>query len=168
MGSHVAHEEEFEVRRPVKTKDSSFHRKAVDVKCEIYEPQVHDSPAAPRPTAGPDTFIIRVLRFKWDKQSRVSKNSSYPFCPLQTAIAEKLIHANADVGHAELQHHNHTHLHPHEHAHAATPNPEGAVSTPRGPLGTVVNHPASPRSSPLARSCPGPPRHRLGIYRLRL
>lgn len=40
LGSHVAHEDQFEIRLPVGKKDSSFqHRKPVDVKCEIYEPQ---------------------------------------------------------------------------------------------------------------------------------
>ncbi|KAF7649246.1 hypothetical protein LDENG_00144500 [Lucifuga dentata] len=128
-GSHVAHEEVFEMRLPVKTKDSSFHRKPVDVKCEIYEPQA--------------------------------------------AVAEERAHANADDGHTEHQHHNHTHLHPHEHTHSATPSTAGpstdqAVSSPRGSLGTVVDHPASPRSSPTARSCPGPSRHHLGIDSLKL
>ncbi|XP_054458870.1 fetuin-B-like isoform X2 [Anoplopoma fimbria] len=40
LGSHVAHEDQFQIRLPDGKKDSSFHnRKAVDVKCEIYEPQ---------------------------------------------------------------------------------------------------------------------------------
>lgn len=40
LGSHVAHEEQFEVRLPAGKKDSSFqNRKAVEVTCEIYEPQ---------------------------------------------------------------------------------------------------------------------------------
>ncbi|XP_069572947.1 fetuin-B [Brachyistius frenatus] len=39
LGSHVAHEDQFEVRNLVGKKDSSFqHQKPVDVKCEIYEP----------------------------------------------------------------------------------------------------------------------------------
>ncbi|KAM9358236.1 fetuin-B [Symphorus nematophorus] len=38
LGSHVAHEDQFEIRLPVGKKDSSF-RKPVEVKCEIYEPQ---------------------------------------------------------------------------------------------------------------------------------
>eukprot|EP00064_Thunnus_orientalis_P006482 superscaffoldBa00000676_g6500 len=38
LGSHEAHEEQFEIRLPVGKKDSSF-RKPVEVKCEIYEPQ---------------------------------------------------------------------------------------------------------------------------------
>lgn len=126
-GSHVAQEEQFEMRLPVKTKDSSFHRKPVDVKCEIYEPQA--------------------------------------------AVAEESAHANTDDGHTEHQHHNHTHLHPREHTHSASPTgpgPDQAVSSRKGSLGTVVDRPASPRSSPATRSCPGPSRHHLGIDSLKL
>ncbi|XP_029286154.1 fetuin-B-like [Cottoperca gobio] len=40
VGSHVAHDEQFEIRLPVRKKDSSFkNRKSVEVNCEIYEPQ---------------------------------------------------------------------------------------------------------------------------------
>ncbi|XP_037624876.1 fetuin-B [Sebastes umbrosus] len=40
FGSHVAHEDQFEIRLPVGKKHSSFQdRKPVDVTCEIYEPQ---------------------------------------------------------------------------------------------------------------------------------
>lgn len=40
QGSHVAHEDQFEIRNPVGKKDNSFqNRKPVEVKCEIYEPQ---------------------------------------------------------------------------------------------------------------------------------
>ncbi|KAI3368469.1 hypothetical protein L3Q82_025480 [Scortum barcoo] len=40
LASHIAHEEQFEIRLPVGKKDSSFqNQKAVEVKCEIYEPQ---------------------------------------------------------------------------------------------------------------------------------
>lgn len=42
-GTHVAYEEELEMRPVVK---AFPFRKAVDVKCEIYEPQVPASPAA--------------------------------------------------------------------------------------------------------------------------
>ncbi|XP_070688757.1 fetuin-B-like [Pempheris klunzingeri] len=39
-GSHMAHEEEFEIRLSVGKKDGSFQsHKPVEVKCEIYEPQ---------------------------------------------------------------------------------------------------------------------------------
>ncbi|XP_076010539.1 fetuin-B-like [Genypterus blacodes] len=124
LGSHMTRGKVLVWRRLVKRKDSQFHRTAVKVNCEIYEPQ--------------------------------------------TANAEKLSHAIADVGHAELQDHNHTHLHPHEHAHAVTPGPDRPVSAPAGSLGTVVYRPASPRSSPAARSCPGQARHHLGIISLRL
>lgn len=40
LGSHMAHEEQFEIRLPAGKKESSFqNRKPVEVKCEIYEPQ---------------------------------------------------------------------------------------------------------------------------------
>ncbi|KAM3619189.1 uncharacterized protein V6R79_004351 [Siganus canaliculatus] len=40
QASHMAHEDQFEFRLPVGKKDGSLHhRKAVDVTCEIYEPQ---------------------------------------------------------------------------------------------------------------------------------
>ncbi|XP_038571031.1 fetuin-B [Micropterus salmoides] len=40
LGSHMAHEDQFEIRLPVGKKDSSVqNQKPVEVKCEIYEPQ---------------------------------------------------------------------------------------------------------------------------------
>ncbi|KAL7396205.1 hypothetical protein ABVT39_002069 [Epinephelus coioides] len=40
LGTHMAHEEQFEIRLPVGKKDSSLqNRKPVEVNCEIYEPQ---------------------------------------------------------------------------------------------------------------------------------
>ncbi|XP_071369298.1 fetuin-B [Centroberyx affinis] len=40
QGSHTAHEDQFEVRLPVKMKESPFqNRQPVEVKCEIYEPE---------------------------------------------------------------------------------------------------------------------------------
>uniref|UniRef100_A0A672FVH1 Fetuin-B-like n=1 Tax=Salarias fasciatus TaxID=181472 RepID=A0A672FVH1_SALFA len=78
------------------------------------------------------------------------------------------VHAKADAEHTEYQHHNHTHLHPHEHTHSDTDSSSGATSKPPSSLGTVVEKPASPRSAPSARACPGPHRHRMGLDRLRL
>ncbi|KAM7387734.1 hypothetical protein PAMP_023954 [Pampus punctatissimus] len=86
----------------------------------------------------------------------------------QAAAAEAEAHAKADSEHTEHQHHNHTHLHPHEHVHSYTPSPDNNDSEPRVSLGTVVNQPASPRSAPAARSCPGRRRHNLGLSRLGL
>lgn len=46
----MAIEDQFEIRPPVGKKDSSFqNRKPVDVKCELYEPQVPASAAASAP-----------------------------------------------------------------------------------------------------------------------
>uniref|UniRef100_A0A3P9IS95 Cystatin fetuin-B-type domain-containing protein n=1 Tax=Oryzias latipes TaxID=8090 RepID=A0A3P9IS95_ORYLA len=84
----------------------------------------------------------------------------------QAAAAEKQAHATAGSGHPELHDHNHTHLHAHEHVHSDSPSP--AASNPQGSIGTVVHLPASPRSAPLASSCPGPRRHNLHIVKLKL
>ncbi|XP_008293661.1 fetuin-B-like [Stegastes partitus] len=83
----------------------------------------------------------------------------------QAAIVEEQAHAKADSGHTEHQHYNHTHLHPHEHTHSGTPSSDVTVSGPQGSLGTVVDQPASPRSSPSASSCPGPRRHNMRFVR---
>ena len=41
VGSHMAHEDQFDIRLPVGKKDSLFqYHNPVEVKCEIYEPQV--------------------------------------------------------------------------------------------------------------------------------
>lgn len=84
----------------------------------------------------------------------------------KAAAAEKQAHATAGSGHPELHDHNHTHLHAHEHVHSDSPSP--AASNAQGPIGTVVHLPASPRSAPLASSCPGPRRHNLHIVKLKL
>ncbi|XP_029938839.1 fetuin-B-like [Salarias fasciatus] len=86
----------------------------------------------------------------------------------KAATEEETVHAKADAEHTEYQHHNHTHLHPHEHTHSDTDSSSGATSKPPSSLGTVVEKPASPRSAPSARACPGPHRHRMGLDRLRL
>ncbi|KAM3876208.1 fetuin-B [Diretmus argenteus] len=129
-GSHTAHEDQFEVRLPVKMRESPLQRRQpVEVECEIYEPEA--------------------------------------------ARVEEQAHTKADNGHAGNQQHNHTHLHPHEHLHSVTPSSpspstDQTRSEPRGSLGTVVEHPASPRSSPAASFCPGPRKHHLGLDRLKL
>lgn len=43
FGSHVAHEDHFEMRLPARVDDSFQKRNSVEVKCEIYEPQVSAS-----------------------------------------------------------------------------------------------------------------------------
>lgn len=50
LGTHVAMEDQFEIRPSVGNKDSSFpNRNAVEVECEIYEPQVPAPPAVMHP-----------------------------------------------------------------------------------------------------------------------
>ena len=39
-GSHMAQDDHFEIRLPAGTKDAFQRRNSVEVKCEIYEPQV--------------------------------------------------------------------------------------------------------------------------------
>uniref|UniRef100_A0A3Q3M3S5 Uncharacterized LOC113139613 n=1 Tax=Mastacembelus armatus TaxID=205130 RepID=A0A3Q3M3S5_9TELE len=121
LGSHMAHEDQFIIRNPDGKTSSVQTLKPVEVKCEIFEPQVSASEQA---------------------------------------------HAKAHAGHTEQQqHYNHTHLHPHEHVHSPT---SGVIITrPRGSLGTVVDQPASPRSAPSAKSCPGPLRDTLGLDEIR-
>ncbi|CAG5863170.1 unnamed protein product [Menidia menidia] len=86
----------------------------------------------------------------------------------QAAKVEEHAHAKEGSGHTGHHNHNHTHLHPHEHMHSVTPASDTNQSKPRGLFGTVVDQPASPRSAPLASSCPGPRRHNLGLERLKL
>lgn len=41
FGSHMAQDDHFEIRLPAEKKESAFQRRnSVQVKCEIYEPQV--------------------------------------------------------------------------------------------------------------------------------
>lgn len=51
FGSHMTQEDQFEIRLPAGKKDSSFqNQEPVEVKCEIYEPQVPASSAAMHPS----------------------------------------------------------------------------------------------------------------------
>lgn len=148
----MARDDLSEIRFPGGQNGGSFHdHNSVEVKCEIYEPQVSASPS-----------VLFDLLLHDEKAARVALSIqlvSVLFSP-QAAAAEEQAHADAGHEHVGQQHNNHTHLHPHEHLHSATPT---AVSGARSPLGTVVNQPAPVRSAPAASSCPSPHRHNIGI-----
>ncbi|CAN9500736.1 unnamed protein product [Ophioblennius macclurei] len=115
-----------------------------------------------------EMFEIRRPMGKKDSSFQNPVKVSCEIFEPKAAIEEDNAHTKAAAGHPEHQHHNHTHLHPHEHTHSDTDSSGGATSKPQSSLGTVVEKAAIPRSSPLARACPGPRRHRMGIERLRL
>lgn len=158
-----------------------FRQHYVDVKCKIYEPQVFasttvkhtaDTPslcfclllfACLKPRNGAHLVPYNLLLLLQDtKRQRLYLYFSFTckvtafFLSRQAAAADGQAHAkagNEDVG---------------QHLSSATPTADPAVSCARSSRGTVVNQPASVRSSPAASSCPSPRRHNIGISKLGL
>lgn len=82
FGSHMTQEDEFEMRLPVGQKESSFQNyNPVEVKCEIYEPQVPSFNHSDAPTTRQyDTFTLLL------KVPKSTFFSSWTFPPRNSKI----------------------------------------------------------------------------------
>lgn len=167
------------------TSDDGFPQQYVEVKCEIYEPQVSASTtvihtenttslcfclllfACLKPRNCDHLVLYNLLLLLHDTKrqcvylhryfSFICKVTvSVFFLSLQAAAADGQAHAKA--GNKDIEHH----------LHSAMPTADPAVLCARSSRGTVVNQPAPVRSSPAASFCPSPRRHNIGVSKLGL